>query len=95
MIRIGVLGSGSGTNFAALADAVANGSLTGVELALVISDVKNAGILERAASYGIPHRYLPADDYKTKWTARRNRPISTNCARLALIMSSWPASCAC
>ena len=66
MIRIGVLGSGSGTNFAALADAVANGSLTGVELALVISDVKNAGILERAASYGIPHRYLPADDYKTK-----------------------------
>ena len=66
MIRIAILGSGSGTNCAALADAVAGGSITGVEIALVISDVNGARILERAAEYAIPARYLPADDFKTK-----------------------------
>lgn len=66
MIRIGVIGSGSGTNFAAIAECARNGSLTGVTIALVISDVQEAKILERARSYDIPAVYLPADDYKTK-----------------------------
>ena len=66
MIKIGVLGSGSGTNFAAIAEAVNSGKLTGVEIAIVLSDVKNAIILERADKMGIPNLYLPADDYKTK-----------------------------
>jgi phosphoribosylglycinamide formyltransferase-1 len=66
MIRIGVIGSGSGTNFAAIAESVRSGSLTGVTIALVISDVADAKILDRASSYDIPAVYLPADDYKTK-----------------------------
>ena len=66
MIRIGVIGSGSGTNFASIAESVANGTLTGVEIALVISDKENAKILERARSYSIPAVYLSADEYKTK-----------------------------
>jgi phosphoribosylglycinamide formyltransferase-1 len=66
MIRIGVIGSGTGTNFAAIAESVRSGSLTGVTIALVISDVADAKILDRARSYDIPAVYLPADDYKTK-----------------------------
>jgi len=66
MIRIGVLGSGSGTNFAAIAEAINSGSLAGVEISTVLCDVENARILERAAALGVPHAYLPADDFKTK-----------------------------
>ena len=66
MIRLGVLGSGSGTNFAAIAEAIKNGEVTGAEIVLVISDVKGAKILERAEKFGIPNMYLPADNFKTK-----------------------------
>ena len=66
MMRLGILGSGSGTNFAAIADAIAVGSVTGVEIACVLSDVENAGILEKARVRGIPAAFLPADDFKTK-----------------------------
>ncbi len=65
-MRIGILGSGSGTNFAAIADAIARGTLTNVEIALVLADVPDAGMLERARARGIPAKYLPADAYKTK-----------------------------
>ncbi len=65
-MRIGVLGSGSGTNFAAIAEAIAARRLTNVEVALVVSDVRDAVILERARRYGCPCTCLPADDFKTK-----------------------------
>jgi phosphoribosylglycinamide formyltransferase-1 len=66
MLRIGVIGSGSGTNFASIAESIADGSLSGVEIGLVISDNEDAKILERARSFSIPAVYLPADAYKTK-----------------------------
>jgi phosphoribosylglycinamide formyltransferase-1 len=66
MLRLAVVGSGSGTNFQALADAVASGALTGVEIVLVLSDVADAQILARAQAVGIPARHLPADDFRTK-----------------------------
>ena len=66
MIRIGVLGSGSGTNFAAIAEAIQSGDLTDVEVALVLSDVRGARILDRATAMDIPNLYLPADDFRTK-----------------------------
>jgi phosphoribosylglycinamide formyltransferase-1 len=66
MIRLAVLGSGSGTNFQSIAAAVQAGELTGVELVLVLSDVADARILARAEAAGVPARYLPADDYRTK-----------------------------
>ena len=66
MIKIGVLGSGSGTNFVAIAEAINYGNLPGVEIAIVISDVENAKILNRAEKLGVKSIYLPADDFKTK-----------------------------
>jgi len=66
MMRIGVLGSGSGTNYAALARAISERRLNGAEIALVISDVENAGILDKARKNGHPCRFMPANDFKTK-----------------------------
>ncbi len=66
MIKIGILGSGSGTNFVAIAEAINSGNLPGVEIAIVLSDVENAKILKRAEKLGIKSIYLPADNFKTK-----------------------------
>ena len=51
--RVGVLASGSGTNFEAIARAVAAGEL-GVELACVIYNNPGAGVAERAEHHGVP-----------------------------------------
>lgn len=63
--RIGVLGSGKGSNLVALADACAAG-IVPAQIAVVLSDVPGAGILEHARSRGIPARYLPPGRFRTK-----------------------------
>ncbi len=63
--RLGVLGSGKGSNFVAIADACAAGRLS-AEVALVISDVPDAGILERARERGLRAEYLPPGKYRSK-----------------------------
>lgn len=63
--RLGVLGSGKGSNFVAIADACARGRLNG-EVRLVISDVPDAMILKRAAERGIPARHLDPGPFRTK-----------------------------
>lgn len=65
-LKIGVLGSGNGSNFVAIADAIASGHLRGVDVGCVLCDVPDAGILSHAAAHGIPAQYLPADDFRTK-----------------------------
>lgn len=52
-IKIAVLVSGGGTNLQALIDAQKNGILRSGEIVLVVSNVKNAYALERAANNGI------------------------------------------
>jgi len=63
--RIGVLGSGKGSNFVAIADACIAGKLPG-EVALVLSDVPQAGIVERARERNIPVRVIPPGNFRTK-----------------------------
>lgn len=63
--RLGVLGSGKGSNFVALAEACASGLLP-AEIALVLSDVPDAGILTHAADRNLPHAYLPPGRFRTK-----------------------------
>jgi phosphoribosylglycinamide formyltransferase 1 len=63
--RLGVLGSGKGSNFVAIADA----SITShacMEVAIVISDVPNAGILARAQERGVPAQFIPPGLFRTK-----------------------------
>lgn len=50
-LRLGVLGSGAGSNFSAILRAVKKGELD-AEIAVVISDVKDSGIMKLAAEAG-------------------------------------------
>jgi len=59
VIRLGVLASGGGTNLQALLDGCAAGRL-GAEVALVLSNVPDAGALGRAARAGVPTDCLPS-----------------------------------
>jgi phosphoribosylglycinamide formyltransferase-1 len=63
--RLGVLGSGKGSNFVAIAEACAAGRLP-AQVALVISDVPDAGILERATERGIVAKFVPPGKFRTK-----------------------------
>ena len=63
--RLGVLGSGKGSNFVAIADAIAAGKIP-VEVALVLSDVENAGILSHARDRKIPSKFIPPGKFRTK-----------------------------
>ena len=63
--RIGVLGSGKGSNFVAVAEACRVGTVP-AEVALVLSDVAEAGILERARERNIRARFLAPGKFRTK-----------------------------
>lgn len=63
--RLGVLGSGKGSNFVAIADACSAGRLA-AEIALVLSDVPDAGILTRAQERGLPAQYLAPGKFRSK-----------------------------
>ncbi len=52
-LKLGVLGSGRGSNFDAIARAIAAGELD-AEVVLVISDKRDAGILKLAEAHGVP-----------------------------------------
>jgi phosphoribosylglycinamide formyltransferase-1 len=52
--RIGILLSGRGSNFLAIAESIGAGRLPGVEIAVVISNVADAGGLEAARKLGLP-----------------------------------------
>jgi phosphoribosylglycinamide formyltransferase-1 len=64
-LRLGVLGSGKGSNFRAIADAISAGALD-AEVRIVISDVADAGILALAELRGIPAQFINPGRFKTK-----------------------------
>jgi phosphoribosylglycinamide formyltransferase-1 len=63
--RLGVLGSGKGSNFGAIADAIAAGAVP-AEIAVVLSDVESAGILEHARQRKLPARFIAPGKFRTK-----------------------------
>ena len=64
--RVAVFVSGGGTNLQALIDARDAGQLPDGEIALVVSNKKDAGALERARRHDIPARYLRRKDFAEK-----------------------------
>jgi phosphoribosylglycinamide formyltransferase-1 len=63
--RLGILGSGKGSNFVAIAGACGSGEIP-AEVALVLSDVESAGILAHARERKIPARFIPPGKFRTK-----------------------------
>ena len=63
--RIGVLGSGNGSNCEAILKACASGKIPG-QVAVVVSDVADAFILERARQHGVPAQFIGPSEFKTK-----------------------------
>jgi len=73
-LRLGVLVSGRGSNFLAIDRSIREGRLTGVEIALVVSNRPGAPGLVAAGSLGIAHRLLdskgrPRDEYDRELAA--------------------------
>jgi phosphoribosylglycinamide formyltransferase-1 len=53
-VRLGILLSGRGSNFLAIAEAIRSGGLTGAEIAVVVSNVAEAGGIAKARELGLP-----------------------------------------
>lgn len=53
-LRLGILLSGRGSNFLAIAESIREGRLSGVEIAVVLSNVAEAGGLAAARELGLP-----------------------------------------
>ncbi len=62
MVRIGVLASGSGTNFQALLDA----DLGGGEIAVLVVNKPSAGAIARAERAGVPVEVVPHRDFSDR-----------------------------
>ena len=66
MMKAAVLVSGGGTNLQAIIDSIREGTITDVQISLVLSNNKNAYALERAKAAGIPARAVSPKDYETR-----------------------------
>src|SRR6478609_4089411 len=75
-LKIGVLGSGKGSNFAAIAEAIAHHGLP-ADVRIVISDVPEAGILTLARKYGYRSEYLEPGPFRTKLTPEAEQRLVT------------------
>ena len=85
--RLGVLGSGKGSNFVAIADAIVRGEVP-AEVALVLSDVETAGILQHARERGLRAEFVPPGKFRTKLDedAERTYIAKLQDARIDLIV---------
>lgn len=66
MQKIAVCVSGGGTNLQAIIDAVKAGDIHDTEIAVVISNKKDAYALERAKTAGIPAEYIGPKDFSDR-----------------------------
>jgi len=65
LVRLGILGSGKGTNCRAILESIRSGALA-AEVRVVISDVFDAPILDIAREFSIPNAYLPPGQFRTR-----------------------------
>jgi phosphoribosylglycinamide formyltransferase-1 len=64
-LRLGVLGSGKGSNFRAIMEQIIDGRLD-AEPRIVISDVENSGILSLARDFQVPSLYVRPGRFRTR-----------------------------
>ena len=74
-LKLGVLGSGKGSNFRASADAIASGDIN-AEVCIVISDFEEAGILTLARERGIRAEFVHPGKFRTKMEPEREQHLA-------------------
>ena len=74
-LKLGVLGSGKGSNFRAIADAIARGDIN-AEVCIVISDFEAAGILTLARERGIRAEFVSPGRFKTKMEPEQEQHLA-------------------
>ena len=96
MKRIGVIISGRGSNMVALADGVDGGTIPEARIAVVISNVADAGGLELARQRGIPtfvqsHRGVSREEHDRQMAAElHRREVDLIClAGYLRLLSPW------
>ena len=73
--RLGVLGSGNGSNLISITEAIDRGEVP-AEIVLVLSDVKEAEILHHAKKMGVKARHIAPGKYRTKLDEEAERSYS-------------------
>lgn len=66
MLRVGILVSGGGTNLQAIIDRIEDGTIKNTEIAMVISNNKNAKALQRAEKHHIPSMCISPKDFESR-----------------------------
>lgn len=64
-LRLGILGSGKGSNCRAILEEIRDGNLA-AETRVVISEFADAGILQIAREFGVPAVHIPPGKFRTK-----------------------------
>ncbi len=85
--RLGVLGSGKGTNFVAIADAIDTGKIPAA-VAVVLSDVEGAAILTHARTRKLAAQFIPPGNFRTKLDEEAERAFvaALQAARVDLVL---------
>ncbi len=84
MTRLAILISGHGSNLQAILDACKSGQLPGVEVALVVSNRREAYGVQRAIQAGVPVVYFPLAPYR-----QAKRPRADYDADLAALLRAF------
>ncbi len=79
-LRLGILGSGQGTNFDAIHAAISNGALD-AEISVVLSDIADAPILEKARSAGLPAIHVDPGPDKRKFPPNAQKELCDHLKR--------------
>lgn len=67
-MRVVILGSGRGSNAEAILRAEKDGRLGAARVVAILCDKPEAGILELGKKFGVPARFLPPGEFRTKLT---------------------------
>lgn len=73
-IRLGLLGSGKGSNCRAILERIRTGRLA-AEARIVISDMAGAGILAIADEFSVPNAFLPPGPFRTRMSDEAEKEL--------------------
>lgn len=79
-LRLGVLGSGIGRNFESILRAINHGSLN-ASVEVVISDVQDSGILQKARTANLPGIFVDPGDHPKRFSAAAQKEVCDHLKR--------------